>query len=426
MENQLRHIRGTQTLQLIVAVLALHLWQISCADRTRLHRELVDFATTLQLARDIENRPEDIRALVPTVEDPAQTIANAISGQERIVVRAIGPMQEILALNAMPDPRAALQLQWDGLLAQEWELRSIGSPDVAFGEAKEWLDEWRNCRMQLERQINRLRTQLGSRSIAQIKTPVVHVSIVHPSMSYMKLKVVAAVTASVPTRRPQRLACRNDVPNPRFGSVESTDVPEIYTETIYLTNSDAPVQIDRVRFAPQRLDIYPLIKENFAQLGPMTLNEAMDWAEHQYLFAPYAPGMSFSPLQLPFAPVSSRFYHVGITLIVIGFILQIYVSLSLAAALQNSEPENPAGGKTRPVWLLLLSGEAADTIRVLHCVLVPTVSIIFASLAIMVDLFLLTVLVLLMLVFGILVSQQVMDLRNRLATYTHGAGNTGA
>ena len=392
MENQLRHIRGTQTLQLIVAVLALHLWQISCADRSRLHRELVDFDTTLQLVRDIENHPEDIRALVPTVEDPTQAIANAISEQERIAVRAVGPMQEIRALNAMPDPQAALQLQWAGLLAQEWELRSIGSPDVTFGEAKKWLDEWRNCRIQLERQINRLRTRLRSRSIAEIKTPVVHVAIVHPSMSHTKLRVVAAVTASIPTRTPQRLACRNDVPNPRFGSVASTEVPDIYTETIYLTNSDTPVRIDRVRFAPQRLDIYPLIKENFEQLGPMTLNEAMDWAENQYLFAPYTPGMSFSPLQLPFAPVSSRFYHVGITLIIIGFLLQIYVSLSLAAALQNNEPENPAGGKTRSVWLLLLNGEAADVIRVFHCVLVPTVSIILASLAIMVDLVLLIIL----------------------------------
>lgn len=141
MENQLRHIRGTQTLQLIVAVLALHLWQISCADRSRLHRELVDFDTTLQLARDIENHPEDIRALVPTVEDPTHAIAKALSEQERIAVRAVSPMQEIRALSTMPDPQGALQLQWAGLLAQEWELRGIGFPEIAFEEAKEWLDE---------------------------------------------------------------------------------------------------------------------------------------------------------------------------------------------------------------------------------------------------------------------------------------------
>ena len=322
----------------------------------------------------------------------------------------------------MPDPRAALQLQWDGLLAQEWELRSLGSIDVVFDEAKQWLHELQNCNIDLERQINRLRTRLDSGEIAEIRRPRVDVAIIHPSMSYTKLRIEATVTASIPAEWPQRLPCRNAVPNPRFGSVTPTDIPGIYRETIYLTNSNAPVRIDRVRFAPQRMNRYPLIKENFSQLGPMTLDEGAQWAEQQNLFAPYTPGMGFSPLQQPFTPAFSRFYHVGITLIIIGFVLQTYVLLSIWAVLQNSRSGDAAEtSRTRSVWFLLFHGEAADLIRVCHCILLPTGSVVFASMAIMMDLFLLIVLSILMFCLGIIVVMSTIELRDELATQERSA-----
>ena len=362
----LRHIRSAQALQAIVAIAVIHTFQTACNEQSRLLAELVDFGATVEKVRNVEDRPADLRALVPSAPDYDFILTRELRDLWPVAVRVTAPLLQVQSLFPFPNELSSLEDQWSELASQAWRYRGPDNLLPYLDDVRLWLISWQRCLRLLENQMMRADVRGSDRT--KLKTPEIVLTNEHVPVSLDKMTIRAVVRAAITHRNPSSLRCRYPADRALFGSVRKTDWRGIFMETKSFVSREVPVVVREVAFPEDGLNEYPLIRRHFAALQYRTVQDATNLVN----------GRSRDILnehKLSLLGMQAGAYNANVVWLVALFALQAYILLNVVAAAQNTPGPEGVSAAVRSMWTPLLYGGAAAVLGVVTCIVIPTAAV---------------------------------------------------
>ena len=373
MQEHFRHIRSAQTLQAIVAIAVIHTFQTACNEQSRLLAELVDFGATVETVRNVEDRPADLRALVPSAPDYGFILTRELRDVWPVAVRVTAPLLQVQSLLPFPDELSSLEDQWSELVSQTWRYRGPDNLLPSLDDVRLWLVSWQRCLRLLENQM--IQSDVRGSDRSDLRTPEITLTNEHVSVSLDKMTIRTVVRAAVTHRNPSSLRCRYPADRSSFGSTRETDWRGIFMETKSFVSREVPVVSREVAFPEDGINRYPLIQRHFPALRYLTVQDATDLIN----------GRSRDILnehRLSLLGMQAGAYNASVVWLVALFVLQLYVLLNVVAAVQNQPGQAGISEDVRSMWTPLLYGGAAAALGFCTSIVIPTVAVFGAVLTV--------------------------------------------
>lgn len=284
MLDLVKHLRFVHNAQTLLSLIVVYLVISSWTSGNEVLSDLDGFMQTVQVAKRVVDRPENIALLVPSVREARDRRDREVSDTIGRPVTVISPSR-IRSMASLPADSASVALQWTELERHSWLLKDIDVPQQTFAAARDWYAQWYvrwgTCVRRFERDRRARRTRFEPTfSYNEVRRSIEpDLRVVVPDWSDESTVVSAMIEMTVYLPESRRYTpCRRRTP--RWD---------------YMRDEEWRVSSEREEFGPYRLEVktetiqlpqgvfetYPHLESQLASIGELTPDEVREWAVSQ-------------------------------------------------------------------------------------------------------------------------------------------------